>query len=448
MENLEKHLTIIGSCISRDTFDIVKTLDEYEPENETNYVVDRYIQRVSLFSAMSKCTDKEIADKILAESESSTCPNFFKKMLRLDVTKDWYNYVKPANSEWLVMDLANNRSKLYEYNGSLYSVNLINAVQPLRPDRKESDELTKLSNGKLVEPLDLDPNVIKQMITDWVNDVLTLFPQERIIITNIESVSIYLDVTTGRIESPNHYTDYSAKRMMEYLRICYEHIYKLLPNAHYIDLPITLIGNTRHKWGKYPLHYVDEVYAYLYRATDYIITANPSKEEERAYLETLRERYSKIIFKKYTAMMQNTLQREKNILSLSELAKSGTYSANGLTLEVANDYKFRVKGKSTQRTCFFLLADTNGNPLAPWKYLDKCTQKGRYLFTTKVEVKWLHSYIQLVLSNSCEDTKWVTCSYSTDFTIDHDYKYRLIRFIIEADEEIDVSGELILEKLQ
>ena len=92
MENLEKHLTIIGSCVSRDPFDIIKTIEGYDEKFETSYVVDRYIQSVSVFSAMSKPLPKEITEKMVSESESSTCANFFKKMFRLDATKAEKDY--------------------------------------------------------------------------------------------------------------------------------------------------------------------------------------------------------------------------------------------------------------------------------------------------------------------------------------------------------------------
>ncbi len=48
------HISVLGSCVSRDSFEIVKGLGDYCAEKETQYAVDRHIQGISVASAMSK----------------------------------------------------------------------------------------------------------------------------------------------------------------------------------------------------------------------------------------------------------------------------------------------------------------------------------------------------------------------------------------------------------
>ena len=440
------HVTIIGSCISRDPFELIKNFDCYRNGEETEFYVDKYIQSISAYSAMSKPLPKEISEKLLQEAQSSSCPNFFKKMIMLDITKDWFNYICEAKSDWLILDFANNRFPLFSYCDTIITSDLAKVVHAKRADKKENDEFAKLCKSERIEPDTFDENFRKQMLSHFVARLVKHFPQNRIIVLNAKSVFSYIDPVTGELSSPNYLVDEDARRVDRHMRFCYEYVSQLLPRAHYVELPATMIGNTRNKWGKYYLHYVDEVLEYIYRAFDLVMTAKLSPKAEKDFLHNLREKYTKTITEKYTALALAAIQRQRSLFSSNEFATPGKYTKNGLNLEIEHDGKFTLTGTATQNTVFYLISHSK-NPLGAWKSIEKTTNAGTYSFSTKTGTNNMQCYVQLVLSNDDGEKRWILGNHTNTFHIDHDYKYRLVRIVINEDTTANVSGELILEKL-
>lgn len=440
------HVTIIGSCVSRDSFELIKTFDSYRGEEESEYCVDKYIQSVSAYSAMSKPLPKEISEKLLLEAQSSTCANFFKKMVMLDITKDWFNYIREAKSDWLILDFANNRFPLFLYYNTIITRDLAKAVYAKNIDKKESDEFDKLCKSECIEPDFFDENFRKQILSDFVARLVKRFPQNRIIVLNVKSAFTYIDPVTGELSSPNYLVDEDARRADRHMQFCYECVSQLLPHAHYVELPAAMIGSTRNKWGKYYLHYVDEILEYIYRAFDLIMTTRLSRKAEKELLYNLKEKYTKAIIDKYAALALNAIQKQRNLFSSNEFATPGKYTQNGLTLDLQPNGKFHLTGTATQNTVFYLMSHSK-NPLGPWKSVEKTTNAGDYSFSTKTGINNMQCYVQLVLSNDDGEKKWILGDHTNTFHIDHDYKYRLVRIVINEGTIANVSGELILEKL-
>ncbi len=369
--------------------------------------------------------------------------NFYKKMFRLDITKDWYSYISESESEWLVMDLANNRYTLYKYGDSIFTTGMAQSVYDLLPNKSESPEITKLINSEIIEPLDIEERVLEGMFRDFFKLLLKRFREDRIIILIAENTCCYIDPESGSVAPAVIPTDETARRQNEYMSVCNKYTYKFLPRAHYVALPTVLFGSTRHKWGKCSLHYVDETYSYIYRCFDYIMTSKVSRAVENQYIASQREYYSKLIFNKYTALIGDFINHGKNILLRNELADCKAYSQNGLTLTMEADFRFSLRGKATKDTVFYISSESK-NPLGGWKCIEKTTRKGSYSFSTNVKSSWPDCYVQLVIRNTEEDTRWITGDYTVPFNLDKDYKYRLIRIVVAEGRSADMSGRFFL----
>ena len=89
-EKKPTHVSVIGSCVSRDVFELCKTADGYT-KDENSYVVDRFVQSINPVSAVSAPVRNDLADELIASSQMSRAVNFYKRCFMLDVTKKWFD---------------------------------------------------------------------------------------------------------------------------------------------------------------------------------------------------------------------------------------------------------------------------------------------------------------------------------------------------------------------
>ena len=102
--NEKKHVSIIGSCISRDVFGF---------NQDSGYQIDRFVQSISPISggtdSVSDIDYQRAINDIMGEYEIS---NFYKRNFALDLTGKAFDYLFEADSEYLLMDMTTCRYDL------------------------------------------------------------------------------------------------------------------------------------------------------------------------------------------------------------------------------------------------------------------------------------------------------------------------------------------------
>lgn len=438
------HITIVGSCVCRDVFEIVKQCDGFCADKENEYIVDKYIQSIAFVSAMSPRVASELGNRMIEESLSSKKQNFFKKMFRLDVEKNWYEYISEARSEWLILDMTPARFKLCKIGDTYLTYDLAVAVAAKCENKSEGTAMGALLQCEMIDPSTIDKAVLRETYHRWIERLLKLYPQNRIIVVKAKNTKTYVDQSIRSVLSPDLYVEKNSEHENELFSYAYECVLEKLPRAHVIDPPALVIGNPKHKWGKLGLHYDDDTYLYMYRCIDYIIHARQSRAKERLYMMEQNRWLCEKLFDKYVSSVHNSVQSGRNILNLQGGLKPGTYCKNGVSLTISPDYEFSVRGSAEEETVFYLLSST-GNPCGGWSSAREMLPRGRYLFTTKVECRLEEYFVQLVLTDEAGEKRWIYGNLSNSFEIDHDYAYRLIRFVVKAGCSVDVSGRLLLE---
>jgi len=247
--------------------------------------------------------------------------------------------------------------------------------------------------------------------------------------------------------SPDFYVEKGDAREDALFEYAYECVLEKLPRAHVIDPPLLVIGNAKHKWGKFGLHYVTDTYLYTYRCIDYIIHAHKGRTKERQYMMEQNCLLTERLFHKYSSIVNDCVQRERDILHLRGNLKPGIYEQNGVTLTVASNYEFSVRGKAEKDTVFYLLSAT-GNPCGGWTSAKDTLSPGKYLFTTRVQCQLDDYFMQLVLTDEGGEKHWVYGNLSNSFEIDREYAYRLVRFVVKCGKSLDVKGLLSLERVE
>ncbi len=446
MKSKITHISILGSCVSRDAFSIPQGTKEYG-ENENKYVVDRFIQSINPLSAISPLLGDEISTSLLDESVTSSACNFYKRCYKLDVTKSWTDYLSEVKSDYLVIDFSTVRLDCRKIgNGYLTYEDLGTTVATGIPADMPKDVTKQFLTGERVGLSDLTKDELKNIYYEYLDRITKIYPQKRIIVIDARHTQTFIDSEGEFISSTYHSFDKRYIRDNELIDFAYICAKERIPQAHFIDsLPVS-VGNIKHKWGKGGLHFVDEVYIYLYRAIDKIIHSKMTKNAEKLFLLELREKYSKEIFQNYYTTVTKCIQSERNILNYSFGMKSGKYEKNGVTLVVNPDFSFSINGTAIEDTVFYLY-QANKNPLDGWRSVNAPIQQGAYTFSTMVSSINESFFIQLILTDNDSNKKWVSGNLSSTFSIDKPYHYQIVRAVIRKDSCVDVNGKLYLEKI-
>ena len=445
--NSTTHVSIIGSCVCRDTFSITEEVMKREgkkPENE--YIVDRFIQSINPLSAISKPLETSIAETLIEESKYSTASNFYKRCFMLDVTKTWLQYLAEVKSDYLIIDFSTVRLNCHEIeNGYLTYEDLGWKISSNISKNIQSPAFNKFIQGKVISISDFSREELKDIYTQYLSRLLKLYSQKNIIVIDAHHCFTFVDPNCPYVCPNNLLLNHNRKAKNPLIDMAYQLVKEIIPNAYFIDSLPVLVGNMHHKWGIGGLHYVDEVYLYFYNVIDTIIHSNKSPAEINTNIQQLRDKYTKIIFENYLSTVTQCLQKERNLLDYSLGMTIGKFEQNGVTLVINSDYSFSLYGTATQDTVFYLY-HAYKNPLSLWKSVKVPTLPGRYIFSTQVKSVPDNFYIQMVLTDEQLNKKWISGNLSSIITLDKPYDYRLVRAVIHKDCSIDVKGLLTFEK--
>lgn len=235
-------LSIFGSCVSRDILEM--------PSN--NFItLKSYIARQSVVSSVSKPIDIPI-DDIKLES------NFQKKMVYNDIAKKTFEILSSDESEFLLLDLVDERLKLVRCNGTIITYsNEIQASQYISDPKFVNLEMRKsvLSRYFLQDDLkDLDG-----YLDMFLSEIIKIYKEENIILHKAYMLDSYIS-SDNAINSFTLYNLKNNKKINDKLRYMYEYIENKMTNCKVIDICYKYKACENHKWGLSPMHYEEAYY--------------------------------------------------------------------------------------------------------------------------------------------------------------------------------------------
>ena len=436
-KNNKVNISILGSCVCRDLFEI--------PNSRTgengNYIIDRFVQSINPISAVSDVIDNAVSTLIFNHINESTTSNFYKKIFTLEIKKKVFDYLNEVKSDFIIIDITTCRNILLKIKDSYLTLGLANEVL----HSIENDEIKSLLKLERLDILDMSQTEFEKLMDNYFANILSMYNQNKIIIIDILHTFIFLGdkhevkYLNNKMENEYILQNKRIERALIYLK-------KKIPNAHYIDRLPCLVGNINHKWGMCGMHYINDVYNYLFASVDFIINNSVNKSCEINELNKIKDYYGKVIFEKYNNEIIAKLKAINNLIIPNNGMSVGKWEKNGISLQVDNEYKFYINGISNEDTVFYLYSG-HKNPLGKWMSSKFQLPKGKYSFASNCDISSDTFYIQMVLSNSEEDRKWIWGSRYYEFETEKDYKYALIRIIIKKGIKVDAEGEVHLEKI-
>ena len=253
-------VSIFGSCVTRDLleFDIEKTME-----------LKSYVCRQSVVSAVApkvECSYEEI----------NLISNFQKRQVFNDFEKNTFEILKNDNSEYLIIDLIDERFSLLDFEQSYitYSAYLMESGLVENPQILKYE----LRKGKYY----LNNRVLDSFIEEFCIKILEIYSPRKIIIHKAYMMDEFLDKAGKQCKFSRNYLinnkitnkrlQYMYMKMIELIGTPYViDICKHAEERRRIDCIIEIltgkyqkfpeaIASENHKWGLAPMHYHDAYY--------------------------------------------------------------------------------------------------------------------------------------------------------------------------------------------
>ena len=342
--NIEKHVSIIGSCISRDIFGF---------NNDKEFIIDRFIQSISPISAASNRLINVDYQTVMNDIRDEYCNiNFYKRNFALDLTGRTFDYLYEYSSDYLLIDMAGCRYDILENNKG----ELLTRIRDLHQEEILSDFCKKYKVSSFDKLIDSEEDIQKLMdeyIPRYFDMILKAYKVDQIILLETDAVDFCLKENGELIEFKKENST-SWKSRIQYGDNLAE---QKLKGCHVIRFPSFVIGDVKHKWGSSRLHYINKFYKYAFQAINIIFDRLPYVEEKKklddlynvychefediflkAVSKTLKQKsiveFENIRFKKYNAYFQELLLNEdklKKIINYMEKHNFRSCALYGIT---------------------------------------------------------------------------------------------------------------------
>lgn len=236
-------VSIFGSCVSRDIL-------EYSAACEIT--LDLYFARQSIISA--------VADKIpLSYEEIHLQSNFQKKQIFYDYNKNAFEMLQENLSEYLLIDLVDERFPLIKTEGSyvtrsvsLLESGIINGNEPIIEKKEYVDTCGNISYQ--VEGID-----VRVYLDRFCDRILKIYKSQNIILHVVRGAEYYYDEnkTIKRFE-PNIVGYF--KKLNKMWTFMYDYLFQKMNGCIRIDISPGYLADEKHKWGLAPIHFQKEYY--------------------------------------------------------------------------------------------------------------------------------------------------------------------------------------------
>lgn len=235
-------ISIFGSCVSRDIFnyDTAKFFD-----------LKSYIARQSIVSALAQpipCSLEQIG------LESS----FQRRMVYHDLVKDCFDLLAHDGSQFLIVDLIDERFSLAQVSDSL--ITWSNEMAASGFLKEPPALIAKEKQMAYVDSTGTEHKIDLLGCVDLFCDrILSLYPQEHVIIHKAMMMNYYI-TSSGKCRSfPLNYLMHSRK-INSVLSAMYQRMSERMPKAAVIDLCGGGAADEKHRWGLAPMHYQEKYY--------------------------------------------------------------------------------------------------------------------------------------------------------------------------------------------
>ncbi len=231
-------ISIFGSCVSRDVL---------EYDNEKKFNLGQYVARQSIISAVSAPLKQE---NLVLSLDS----NFQKRMVEMDLLKTSFNFLKSNPSDYLIIDLIDERFPLVCFNGSYFTASnegingysLFNSLKKLYKEIKDGG-------------LYIESNNVDGCIDTFCKKLNEIYTDDRIIIHRALLVDYYTDRNDKIVEFKKNIIK-NNRQINNLLNYMYDALIAKLPGAAVIDEMAEITGDETHKWGLAPMHYQGNYY--------------------------------------------------------------------------------------------------------------------------------------------------------------------------------------------
>lgn len=225
-------IDIHGSCVSRDIFN-------FDKNNEI--LLGKYFARNSFVSTVNKPFNEEININISSPWQ--------KRMVEIDLKKELFNQLSINPADHLLIDFIDERFALMKYKESIFT---------LSTELKNSNFLDDFK-GDYIDKLDLKKSFWKKPMDDYLNNLIKIYKENRIIIHETYLVDSF-STKGGEIKDfPESNLNYNYK-VNKILEEYYNYMKTKLPNAHVVNIIGNYNSSETHRWGISPVHYEDSYY--------------------------------------------------------------------------------------------------------------------------------------------------------------------------------------------
>lgn len=277
-------IKIFGCCVTRDAL-------AYNPQNKnfdnTSFDVQKFVNFISSYTLLTGEPLDLPVDKIL--SNSPQLNNFALRCLCLDAQKTCFNYFfdNDDNSEWLLIDVGNERLRTMEWENKnfilSYSTASKSSVNIIKSILGEDDP-------KILQPWENNQQAHILRFNRVLDKLLARYHPEQIVLNKFNATLDYIS-NTGELLTFNSNDILIYKKWNELFAKFNSIVEERLPGCHIIEPPDNLISDAKNRWGLAPLHYNKLYYEYVEKAL-VIIFHKFNKNYEKSELEKLRLLYS------------------------------------------------------------------------------------------------------------------------------------------------------------
>lgn len=248
-----KSISIFGSCVSRDLL---------EPEFDTNkrLKVATYIARQSIVSSVFPPVE-------FLEGELKNESPFRRRAVEHDFKKDAFICFRSDGSEYLLIDLIDERFAMAKFRGSVVTVSNEFRESQIVP----ADELENF-------PKDITDSKIMEKVDEFCRRIMEIYPQEKIIIQKALFLDFYYSKDNRKTCKFPKYILANNRKVNAQLERLYARLSENIPGAYVIDICKQYQCDEAHKWGLSPMHYEPAYYEeVIKRIIDYIFGQSTSK---------------------------------------------------------------------------------------------------------------------------------------------------------------------------
>ena len=244
-------ISIFGSCVSRDIF---------EEDSNKVFSLKTYVARHSIVSAVSKGIECNLENIMLSSK-------FKKEAVYHDFIKDSFQRLASDHSDYLLLDLIDERFDLIECNINgrrsivTYSAELqeSNYLEKFKVIKKTQHNKKFLFNRGHENQIYLGRVNLKQYLDKFCEEILKIYKPSNVIIHRARMLDYYIgkDGKVYKFKSNYIRNNKKVNMLIEYM---YDYIADKLVGCKIIDLCDNFYADENHKWGLAPMHYQKEYY--------------------------------------------------------------------------------------------------------------------------------------------------------------------------------------------